>query len=132
MAQSAKFIVPDWGHFIGQLGTHAGHIQHQDGAYTGLNVHKELEHAPFKPSPRQHYRYPHRLNMDLDLQVQNLCGLHVHSCTHWLRPCNLLPPHPPAFVGSYIRGRYWSAQIDGISLSLAGYTSDDTYYCKRL
>ncbi len=26
----------------------------------------------------------HRLNMELDLQ--NLIGLHVPSCTHWLRP----------------------------------------------
>ncbi len=26
----------------------------------------------------------HRLNMELDLQ--SLFGLHVHSCTHWLRP----------------------------------------------
>ncbi len=25
----------------------------------------------------------HRLNMELDLQ--SLFGLHVHSCTHWLR-----------------------------------------------
>jgi hypothetical protein len=34
----------------------------------------------------------HRLNMKLGLQ--RLFGLHVHSCTHWLRPRN---PHPPAF-----------------------------------
>jgi hypothetical protein len=26
----------------------------------------------------------HRLNMELDLQ--SLFGLHVHSCTHWLSP----------------------------------------------
>jgi hypothetical protein len=32
----------------------------------------------------------HRLNMELDLQ--NLFGLHVHNCTHWLRPRNPLPP----------------------------------------
>jgi hypothetical protein len=34
----------------------------------------------------------HRLNMEVDLQ--SLFGLHVHSCTHWLRPRNL---------GSYTR-----------------------------
>jgi hypothetical protein len=31
----------------------------------------------------------HRLNMKLDLQ--SLFGLHVHSCTLWLRPRNPLP-----------------------------------------
>ncbi len=35
----------------------------------------------------------HSLNMELDLQ--SLFGLHVHSCIHWLRPRNL--PPPPAF-----------------------------------
>jgi hypothetical protein len=40
----------------------------------------------------------HRLNMELDLQ--SFFGLQVHSCTHWLRPCNSpLPPH----LGSYTR-----------------------------
>jgi hypothetical protein len=39
------------------------------------------------------HRLNHRLNMELDLQ--SLFGLHVHSCTHWLRPRNPLPP--PAF-----------------------------------
>ncbi len=34
----------------------------------------------------------HRLNMKLDLR--SLFGLHVHKCTHWLRPRN---PPPPAF-----------------------------------
>ncbi len=42
----------------------------------------------------------HRLNMDLDLQ--SLFGLHVHSCTHWLRPCNN-PPSPR--IWAQIRGR---------------------------
>ncbi len=36
-------------------------------------------------------RQPHRLNMELDLQ--SLFGLHVHSCAHWLGP--RIPP-PPA------------------------------------
>ncbi len=39
----------------------------------------------------------HRLNMELDLQ--SLFELHVHSCTHWLRPRKSLPPH----LGSYTR-----------------------------
>jgi hypothetical protein len=32
----------------------------------------------------------HRLYMELVLQ--NLFGLHMHSCTHWLRPRNTPPP----------------------------------------
>jgi hypothetical protein len=32
----------------------------------------------------------HRLNMELDLQ--SLFGLHVYSCTDWLRHLNFLPP----------------------------------------
>ncbi len=53
----------------------------------------------------------HRLNMELDLQ--SLFGLYVHSCTHWLRPRNCLPPPR---IWAHIRGRYWSAKIDDISL----------------
>jgi hypothetical protein len=53
----------------------------------------------------------HRSNMEVDLQ--SLFGLNVHTCTHWLRPrCS---PPPPAF-GLVLRGRYWSAKIDDISL----------------
>jgi hypothetical protein len=37
--------------------------------------------------------YKHRLNMELDLQ--SLFGLHVHSCPHWLRHRH--SHHPPAF-----------------------------------
>jgi hypothetical protein len=31
----------------------------------------------------------------MELDLQSLFGLHVHSCTHWLRPRN--PLHHPAF-----------------------------------
>jgi MFS family permease len=37
----------------------------------------------------------------------------VHSCTHWLRHRNPFPPFP---IGTRIRGRYWLAKIDDISL----------------
>ncbi len=38
----------------------------------------------------------HRLNMELDLQ--SLFRLHVHSCIHWLRlRPRTTPPLPPAF-----------------------------------
>jgi hypothetical protein len=47
----------------------------------------------------------------MELDLQRLFGLHVHSCTYWLRP----DPPPPAF-GAHIRGRYWSANMDDISL----------------
>jgi hypothetical protein len=30
----------------------------------------------------------------MELDLQSLFGLHVQSCTHWLRPGTL--PHPPA------------------------------------
>jgi hypothetical protein len=50
-----------------------------------------------------------RLNMELDLQ--SLFGLDVHSCTHWLRHRT-----PPPRIWAHIRGRYWSAKIDYISL----------------
>ncbi len=43
-------------------------------------------------------REQHRLNMELDLQ--SLVRLHVHSCTHWLRPRNL---PPPPHLGPYTR-----------------------------
>ncbi len=42
---------------------------------------------------------PHRLKMELDLQ--SLFGLHVHSCTHWLRH-RIHTPHPP-HLDSYTR-----------------------------
>ncbi len=42
----------------------------------------------------------HSLNMELDLQ--SIFGLHVHSCTHWL-----LPRNPPSLrIWAHIRGRY--------------------------
>ncbi len=52
----------------------------------------------------------HRLNMELDLQ--SLFRLHVHSCIHWLWPRNLPPPRNWA----HILGRYRSAKKDNISL----------------
>ena len=55
-------------------------------------------------------RINHRLNMELDLR--SLFGLHVLSCTHWVRPRTL----PPPSIWANIRGRYWSAKIDDISL----------------
>jgi hypothetical protein len=45
----------------------------------------------------------------MELDIQSLFGLHVHSCTHWLRPRNSLPP---LRIWTHIRGRYWSAKID--------------------
>jgi hypothetical protein len=54
---------------------------------------------------------PHRINMELDLQ--SLFGLHVHSCTHWLRPRN----PPLQHSGSYKRALLIS-QIDDISMWL--------------
>ncbi len=47
---------------------------------------------------------PHWLNMEL--YIQCLFGLHVHSCTHLLRPRNPFPPH----LGSYTRALLVSHQ----------------------
>ncbi len=58
------------------------------------------------------YQACQRLSNELDLQ--SLFGLHVRNYTHWLRPCN---PPPPS-IWAHIRGRYWSANIDDISLWL--------------
>ncbi len=38
----------------------------------------------------------------------------VYSCTHWLRPRN--SPPPPTRIWAHIRGLYWSAKTDDISL----------------
>ncbi len=51
--------------------------------------------------------YIHRLNMELDLQ--SFFGLHVHSKAE-------TPQTPPPRIWAQIRGRYWSAKIDDISL----------------
>ncbi len=48
----------------------------------------------------------HGLNMELDLQ--SLFGLHVHSCTHWLRS---RIPHSHR-IWTHRRLRYWSAKIE--------------------
>ncbi len=54
-------------------------------------------HAPPRSQTTSVKVRNHRLNMELDLQ--SLFGLHVHSCTHLLRPRNSPPPLalPPAF-----------------------------------
>jgi|688.fasta_scaffold914836_1 hypothetical protein len=51
----------------------------------------------------------HRLNMELALQ--SLFGLHVHSCTHWLRPST---PHPAFGLIIYEGAIGRSAKIDDI------------------
>jgi hypothetical protein len=51
----------------------------------------------------------------MELDLHSLFGLHVHSCTYWLRP-RILPPS--SRILTQIRGRYWSAKIDDISCDL--------------
>ncbi len=51
----------------------------------------------------------------MELDIQSLFGLYEHSCNHWLR--NWDPTTPlSARILAHIRGRYWSAKIDDISL----------------
>ncbi len=54
----------------------------------------------------------HRFNVELDLQSKGLLGLHVHSCTLAETP----QPPPLLRIWTHIRGRYWSAKIDDLSL----------------
>ncbi len=49
----------------------------------------------------------------MELDLQSLFGLHVDSCTHWLRPHNLSPSQR---IWAHIRELYWSAKIDDVSL----------------
>jgi hypothetical protein len=56
--------------------------------------------------------FSHTLNMKLDLQ--SLFGLHVHCAQ--LYSLAETPHPPPPRLWAYIRGRYWSAKIDDISL----------------
>ncbi len=44
---------------------------------------------------------PTESKQNIELNLQSLFGLHVYSCTHWLRPHNT-PPIPP-HLGSYTR-----------------------------
>ncbi len=55
----------------------------------------------------------HMLNMDIDLP--SLLWLHVHSCTHWLRPRKTPLPQPP-HLGSYTRALLVSQDRRPISL----------------
>ncbi len=51
----------------------------------------------------------HMLNtVGMELDLQSLFGLHVHSCTHWLRPRNPPPPPPTRHLGSYTRALFVS------------------------
>jgi|LakMenE18May11ns_1017448.scaffolds.fasta_scaffold9631727_1 hypothetical protein len=71
-------------------------------AYVTVALHVQV--FWIRPVPCR-LRSTHRLNMEIDLQ--SLFGLHVHSCTY-LYLLAEAPQLPPP--------RYWSAKIDDISL----------------
>jgi hypothetical protein len=73
-----------------------------------LHCHFVLVHSQMEPLEGQ----SHRLNRELYLQ--SLFGLHVHSCTLWLRPRN-----PPPRIWAQIRGRNGSATTTSLSDPLA-------------
>jgi hypothetical protein len=53
----------------------------------------------------------------MELDLQSLFGLHVHAlCTSVLMPRPRNPRRPPSPAWAHIRGRYWPAKIDDISL----------------
>jgi hypothetical protein len=51
----------------------------------------------------------------MELDLQGLFGLHVHSYTQCVRPC--WPPTPAFGLIYPVLGLYWSAKMDEISLS---------------
>ncbi len=53
-----------------------------------------------------------RIMLNMELALQSLFGRYIMQCTDGLRPSN--PPSPR--IWARIRGRYWSAKIDDISL----------------
>jgi hypothetical protein len=69
--------------------------------YGSTALHKSLGPYAEIGSSASKLSFPqgHRLNMELDLQ--SLFGLHVHSCTHWLRVRPRNSPIPPAYVPIY-------------------------------
>jgi uncharacterized membrane protein len=52
-----------------------------------------------------------RSSVNMELYLQSLVGLHMHSCTYYLRPRNLTTTPR---IWARMRGRYWSAKIDDI------------------
>jgi hypothetical protein len=87
------------------------------GSFTGLYnsaAKRNIEHNKIVIFDCLHFcnkGKTHRLNMELDLQ--SLFGLQVHSCAHWLR---LLNPPPAPHLGSYTRALLVRTKIDDISL----------------
>ncbi len=58
---------------------------------------------------QQHsFQLNHRLIIELDLQ--SLFGLLVHSCTHWQRPANPPPPTPHSVITPHL-GSYTGALL---------------------
>ncbi len=68
----------------------------------------------FRPQEVRVSSEPYRLNMEVDLQ--GFFGLHVTGCAQ-LYSFAETPQFPPSpAFGRVLRGRYWSAKIDDISL----------------
>ncbi len=64
----------------------------------------------------------------MELYLQSLFGLHVHSCTHQLKSCN--PPSPR--ILAHIRGRSWSMVSQDRHLFVTpGYQRKDLKYAKK-
>ncbi len=59
-------------------------------------------HTPLWPSVLCPLTQQAELLHFMELDLQSLFGLNVHSCTHWLRPRTPLPP-PFPHLGSYTR-----------------------------
>jgi hypothetical protein len=57
-------------------------------------------------------RLEHRLNMEIELDLTSLFGLLCTAVYSFAET----PQHPPPRIRAHIRGRYWSAKTDDISL----------------
>jgi len=71
-----------------------------------VEVERKVHQLQIVGHRAEHLRIPGNIWLNMKLDLQSLFGLRVHSCTHWLRPR----------IWAHIRGRYWSAKIDDISL----------------
>jgi hypothetical protein len=104
---SCRFLFDTWYFTSQSYHTISKKIPHLKAAYTkyipGMSPspppHSNLVSKTYVVCTRHmQFLINHKLNMKLDLQ--SLFGLHVHSCTHWLRPRNLTHP---MHLGSYTR-----------------------------
>jgi hypothetical protein len=86
-------------------------IHLRDGVEVDSSLGLALCLVPVRPSFGSSFIIP---TSDHGVESPKFIWALVYSCTHWLRPHNPSPPTPR--VWAHLRGRYWSAKIDDVSL----------------